>query len=179
MLVSRQLWFLICFVAGGILYGMLFWCAWALCKPDHRASSTRQTLEEADGNNERTNLGFGRSLKRAWARRGSSLNLAHSESIRPRVGGKLGNSFRSIRSAPRLEGKREGDGGLSERDQLGGPVPGPRSRPASLEPSEWGSERSEWEFSGTERDTTKSDRLGPRAMFSAEYPAAAYSTGWS
>ena len=156
VLVSRQLWFLICFVAGGILYGILFWCAWALCKPDHRASSTRQTLEEADGNNERTNLGFGRSLKRAWA-----------------------SSFRSIRSAPQLEGKREGDGGLSERDQLGGPVPGPRSRPASLEPSEWGSERSEWEFSGTERDTTKSDRLGPRAMFSAEYPAAAYSTGWS
>ena len=156
MLVSRQLWFLICFVAGGILYGMLFWCAWALCKPDHRASSTRQTLEEADGNNERTNLGFGRSLKRA-----------------------LASSFRSIRSAPQLEGKREGDGGLYERDQLGGPVPGPHSRPASLEPSEWGSERSEWEFSGTERDTTKSDRLGPRAMFSAEYPAAAYSTGWS
>jgi hypothetical protein len=156
VLVSRQLWFLICFVAGGILYGMLFWCAWALCKPDHRASSTRQTLEEADGNNERTNLGFGRSLKRAWA-----------------------SSFRSIRSAPQLEGKREGDGGLYERDQLGGPVPGPHSRPASLEPSEWGSERSEWEFSGTERDTTKSDRLGPRAMFSAEYPAAAYSTGWS
>jgi hypothetical protein len=116
----------------------------------------RQTLEEADGNNERTNLGFGRSLKRAWA-----------------------SSFRSIRSAPQLEGKREGDGGLYERDQLGGPVPGPHSRPASLEPSEWGSERSEWEFSGTERDTTKSDRLGPRAMFSAEYPAAAYSTGWS
>jgi hypothetical protein len=156
VLVSRQLWFLICFVAGGILYGILFWCAWALCKPDHRASSTRQTLEEADGNNERTNLGFGRSLKRAWA-----------------------SSFRSIRSAPQLEGKREGDGGLYERDQLGGPVPGPHSRPASLEPSEWGSERSEWEFSGTERDTTKSDRLGPRAMFSAEYPAAAYSTGWS
>jgi hypothetical protein len=156
VLVSRQLWFLICFVAGGILYGILFWCAWAFCKPDHRASSTRQTLEEADGNNERTNLGFGRSLKRAWA-----------------------SSFRSIRSAPQLEGKREGDGGLYERDQLGGPVPGPHSRPASLEPSEWGSERSEWEFSGTERDTTKSDRLGPRAMFSAEYPAAAYSTGWS
>ncbi len=116
MLVSRQLWFLICFVAGGILYGMLFWCAWALCKPDHRASSTRQTLEEADGNNERTNLGFGRSLKRAWARRGSSLNLAHSESIRPRVGGKLGNSFRSIRS---LYSERTDNTGLECKEQIG------------------------------------------------------------
>ena len=116
MLVSRQLWFLICFVAGGILYGILFWCAWALCKPDHRASSTRQTLEEADGNNERTNLGFGRSLKRAWARRGSSLNLAHSESIRPRAGGKLGRSLRSLSS---LYSNRTDNAGLECKEQIG------------------------------------------------------------
>jgi hypothetical protein len=76
----------------------------------------RQTLEEADGNNERTNLGFGRSLKRAWASWGSSLNLAHSESIRPRVGGKLGNSFRSIRS---LYSERTDNTGLECKEQIG------------------------------------------------------------
>ncbi len=117
VLVSRQLWFVICFVAGGILYGMLSYMTWALCKTADRASST--------------------SLRR------HTLSPSHPSS--------RGSS-------------------LSKFDQLGGPVPGPPSRPASLARSHRSSRGS---------SPPRSDRLGPRAMFFADYPAAAYSSGWS
>lgn len=71
---------------------------------------------EADGNNERIHLGFGRSLKRAWTSLGSSFNLSDSESIRPRAGGKLGRSLRSLSS---LYSNRTDNAGLECKEQIG------------------------------------------------------------
>ena len=71
---------------------------------------------EADGNNERIHMGFGRSLKRAWTSLGSSFNLSDSESIRPRAGGKLGRSLRSLSS---LYSNRTDNAGLECKEQIG------------------------------------------------------------